>query len=71
MFRIKYAGIHNINQHYFESDMQAGIDYDFLLFFIRHTSLAQIKTKQQNTLLIRWYIYRNIRLTITVLLKIP
>ena len=33
MFRIKYAGIHNINQHYFESDMQAGIDYDFLLFF--------------------------------------
>ncbi len=33
MFRVKYAGIHNINHHYFESDMHSGIYYDFLLFF--------------------------------------
>ncbi len=33
MFHVKYACVHNINQHYFESNMQSGIYYDFLIFF--------------------------------------
>ena len=47
MFLIKYAGIHNINQHYFESNMQAGIDYDFLLFF--HTPYCFGANKNETT----------------------
>lgn len=71
MFRIKYAGIHNINQHYFESNMQAGIDYDFLLFF--HTPYCFGANKNEtteyspNTIV---YIPK-FTPTITVLLKTP
>ncbi len=33
MFYVKYACVHSINQHYFESNMQSGIYYDLIILF--------------------------------------